>query len=202
MKDVICHYDELIKENNDPFRDPEYLKKYMEKWDGQRFFDCMGLDKTKSVLEIGIGTGRLAVKAAPLCRVLYGIDISPKTVKRAAENLSAYDNIKLICGDFMTYEFSMSFDVIYSSLTFMHIEEKFRAVKKAASLLNDGGRLVLSLDKSKDEFIDMSIRTIRIYPDNPTDTVGFMVAAGLMPTARFETEYAYVLAAEKHFQPR
>ena len=32
--DVQTHYDLLIKENNDPFRDPPALRKYMESWDG------------------------------------------------------------------------------------------------------------------------------------------------------------------------
>lgn len=65
--DVILHYDLLIDEGNDPVHDPEPLQDYMNKWDGQDFINAMQLDKTKSVLEIGVGTGRLAVRVAPLC---------------------------------------------------------------------------------------------------------------------------------------
>ena len=54
--DVIEHYDKLIDEGNDPFHDPKSLRDYMDKWDGQRFIDALSLDKTKSVLEIGVGT--------------------------------------------------------------------------------------------------------------------------------------------------
>ena len=63
--DVIEHYDKLIDEGNDPFLDPKPLRDYMDKWDGQRFIDALSLDKTKSVLEIGVGTGRLAVRVIP-----------------------------------------------------------------------------------------------------------------------------------------
>ena len=66
--DVIQHYDLLIEENNDPFRDPPVLQEYMCQWDGELFLDAMKLTGEKNVLEIGIGTGRLAVKAAPYCR--------------------------------------------------------------------------------------------------------------------------------------
>ena len=57
--DVIQHYDLLIDENNDPVHDPKPLRDYMDKWDGQSFIDKMELNKDKSVLEIGVGTGHL-----------------------------------------------------------------------------------------------------------------------------------------------
>ena len=73
--DVQTHYDLLIKENNDPFRDPPALRKYMESWDGQVFLDLLELNPSKKVLEIGVGTGRIAEKIAGCCRHLTGIDI-------------------------------------------------------------------------------------------------------------------------------
>lgn len=83
---MVCHYDKLIDENNDPVHDPEPLKAYMDKWDGNEFLSSLKLNKQSSVLEICVGTGRLAVRTAPLCRRFCGIDISPKTINRAAEN--------------------------------------------------------------------------------------------------------------------
>ena len=82
---IATHYDILIDENNDPVHDPEPLKEYMDKWDGQDFINNMNLNFDKSVLEIGVGTGRLAVRVAPLCKSFCGIDISPKTIERARE---------------------------------------------------------------------------------------------------------------------
>lgn len=87
MNDVVKHYDALIDENNDPVFDPEPLKEYMDNWDGQKFIDEMMLAPNKAVLEIGVGTGRLAIRVAPHCGEFIGIDISPKTVNRARENL-------------------------------------------------------------------------------------------------------------------
>ena len=75
---VIEHYDKLIDENNDPVYDPEPLKEHMNKWDGQVFIDAMKLDKTKTVLEIGLGTGRLALKTIPFCKEFVGIEVEPK----------------------------------------------------------------------------------------------------------------------------
>ena len=197
MENVIEHYNKLIDENNDPVHDPKPLRDYMDKWDGQKFIESMQLDKNKSVLEIGVGTGRLVMKVAPNCKRLVGIDISPKTIERAFENLSSHLNVALICGDFMSFEFDDQFDVIYSSLTFMHIEDKASAIQKIASLLDNNGCFVLSIDKNQSDFIDMGTRRVKIYPDNPTDICHFIANANLEPTDQFETENAHVIVSKK-----
>ena len=197
MNDVIYHYDKLIDENNDPVHDPKPLRIYMDKWDGEKFIESMQLDKSKSVLEIGVGTGRIAIKVAPLCKALYGIDISSKTIQRANENLSVHQNVNLICDDFMSFEFEEHFDVIYSSLTFMHIKDKLCAIKKIGSLLNDEGFFVLSIDKNQNEFLDTGTRKIKIYPDNPTDICEFILESNLKLIDQFETEHAYVILSKK-----
>ena len=110
--DVKTHYDMLIDENNDPFRDLPELQEYMNTWDGNPFLEALELSQNKSVLEIGIGTGRIAVKVAPCCFKLTGIDISPKTIDRAKDNLKEYGNIFFVCSDFNSHEFEETFDVI------------------------------------------------------------------------------------------
>ena len=162
MKNLIAkHYDALLSEGNDPVHDPEPLKAYMDKWDGQIFIDKMKLDKTKSVLEIGVGTGRLAVKVAPVCKHFTGVD------------------------------------VVYSSLTFMHIEEKQRAVNKIFSLLENGGRFVLSTDKNQSDTIDAGFTKIKVFPDKPDDTKMYIEKSGLHIEEHYETEFANVFVAVK-----
>lgn len=195
-KNVVNHYDIMIDQNNDPVHDPEALKQYMDKWDGARFISKMNLNKKLSVLEIGVGTGRLAVRTAPLCGKFCGIDISPKTINRAAENLKEYNNVSLIHGDFLSYSFTCSFDVIYSSLTFMHIKDKQAAIDKAASLLFDEGSFVLSIDKNQDEYIDTGASKIKIYPDNPNVISSCIKKAEMTIEDFFETEFAYIFCAK------
>ena len=195
--DIVRHYDLLIDENNDPVHDPKPLRDYMDKWDGQAFIDRMELDKNKSVLEIGVGTGRLAVRVAPLCGEFYGVDISSKTIERATENLADFKNVGLTCADFLSYEFGRAFDVVYSSLTFMHIEDKQRAVNKIAGLLNDAGRFVLSIDKNPSAFIDTGTRKIRIFPDTPVEMAKCIRTAGLTILNQYDTEFATIFVAQK-----
>ncbi len=195
--DVITHYDNLIYESNDPFRDAPELQKYMDKWDGQPFIDSMELDCTKSVLEIGIGTGRIAAKVAPYCKSLTGIDISPKTINRASENLSDIKNIELVCADFSVHEFKEKFDVIYSSLTFMHFSDKRQLIFKVESLLASGGIFCLSIDKNQSEYIDMGTRKLRIYPDTREYTAKLIQESGMVIVDIYELEFAHIFVCKK-----
>lgn len=196
-REIIEHYDMLVDENNDPVHDPKQLRDYMNKWDGGLFLNSMELDQFKSVLEIGCGTGRLAVQVAPLCAKFCGIDISPKTIQRAKENLSMSNNVMLICDDFMEHSFDSSFDIIYSSLTFFHFQDKQAAIYKTASLLNENGRFILSLSKNQDAYIDMGERKILIYPDDYSVMKKYITNAHLNLIKCFETEFAYILTIIK-----
>lgn len=194
---VIDHYDQLIEENNDPFRDSPVLQEYMSKWDGQIFLDSLCLSPGKKVLEIGIGTGRIAAKAAPYCLKLTGIDISPKTIERAKENLSHFDNLELICSDFSNHAFTETFDIIYSSLTLMHFKDKQHFISKVDSLLNIGGTFCLSLDKNQNDSIDMGTRKLIIYPDK-LDTIITLISLSTMKiVTQYETEFAHIIVCSK-----
>ncbi len=197
MLDVIRHYDLLIDEGNDPARDPAELQTYMNQWDGEPFQRALMLEGRQSVLEIGVGTGRLALRTAPMCRYFTGIDLSPKTIVRAQENLAHLPNVTLRCGDFLTEAFAETFDVIYSSLTFMHIEDKQAAVNRIASLLVTGGRAVISLDKNQEEYIDYGTRKVRVYPDAPQAIANLFVEAGMTILPLIETEFAHIIVAER-----
>lgn len=191
------HYDRLAEEGHDPVYDGPILRQYMDRWDGPAFIDALGLTGQENVLEIGVGTGRLAVRVCPACGHFTGIDLSPRTIKAAQSNLSEFGNASLICGDFLDHPFREWYDVIYSSLTFMHIARKQAAIEKAASLLNDGGRFVLSICLEPKDILDFSIRKIRLYPDHPRDIEKWLTESDFKEIKSFLTDFAVVFTAMK-----
>ncbi len=199
MTDVSRYYDILIDEGQDPVHDPEPLKAYMDKWDGRIFIDKMQLDESKSVLEIGVGTGRIAVKVAPCCRMFFGIDISFKTIEKAKKNIKVglFKKPSLVCADFLEYDFCEKFDVIYSSLTFLHIQDKQKAFEKTDSLLNDDGIFVLSIDKNQDEYLDTGTTKIKVYPDNPDAVKKYAKNTSLTLVEEYEAEFAHIFIFRK-----
>lgn len=188
---LIEHYDLLIDENNDPVNDSLELKNYMNKWDGDRFIESLNLDETKIVLEIGVGTGRIALKVAPFVKKFVGIDISPKTIKRAKEHLFS-DNVELICADFNKYLFNEKFNIIYSSLTFMHFSDKLLVLNKIKSLLAENGRLILSINKSLEKYIDMETRKLEIYPCSKEEMEQYLLDSKFTIIEQYEVEFAWI----------
>lgn len=192
-----AHYDALVIEGNDPVYDPEPLRAYMQKWDGSVFMERLALNGTQRVLEVGVGTGRLAVRVAPRCRSFVGVDLSSRTIARARENLAAFSNVRLIEADFLSQAFEGTFDVIFSSLTFMHICEKDAAFRKVYALLAPGGRFVLSIDKNHSEWLECGQRRVRLFPDVPKETENRLKRAGFHVESRDETEFAYIFTGYK-----
>lgn len=124
------HYERLIEEGNDPVHDSTLMQEYMSRWDGPEFYRALGPCIDKRVLEVGVGTGRLAkIILDKGCKYFTGIDLSPNTIVRAKTNLSSFENCDLFVEDIEQYQKPSCFDVAYSVLTFMHIKNKEIALK-------------------------------------------------------------------------
>ena len=194
LESVAMYYDLLADEGNDPVNDPEPLRSYMDRWDGDEFIALTELRPTDNVLELGVGTGRLALRIAPRCAHFVGIDISKKSIELARRHLADLDNVSLHEADIADFKYSTKFDVIYSSLVFMHIEKKREVIERIPSMLKPGGRFVLSIDKSSDRYIDLGTRRIAIYPDDPLLTEEYLRSSGLTLTHHLSTPFAHIFS--------
>lgn len=87
--------------------------------------------------------------------------------------------------------------MIYSSLTWMHFRDKQAVMDKTAALLKEPGRFVLSVSKDRDDTIDYGTRTIRVFPDDPSEIRSQIENSGLRLLRTIETEKAYIFVAEK-----
>jgi ubiquinone/menaquinone biosynthesis C-methylase UbiE len=194
---LINHYDLLIDENNDPVLDPIELKEYMDKYDGPSFINVLNITKDSEVLEIGVGTGRIALKIVDKCLSFVGVDISSKTINRAKEHLKKYKNVKLICSDFNDLKINNKFDIIYSSLTFMHFENKLNVLKKIESLLKMDGRVVITINKELEDYIDYGTRKIKIYPISKDDFCFLIDQTNFKLLQIIEVELSNIFILEK-----
>ncbi len=197
LLNVSQHYDHLIRAGNDPVSDPAPLRAYMDKWDGDLFFEILALQKVDKVLEIGVGSGRLAMRTAPLVQEFHGIDLSKETLEKAKEHLGNAVNISLYHGDFLDYTFDSSFTVIYGSLVFFHFKDKTRAFSRAWDLLLPGGRFVLSIDKNQQDILDMGDYQVQLYPDKKEEILAFGTATGFRVEVQKETEFAWIFSFVK-----
>ena len=198
MISVSKHYDLLIENGNDPVLDGKLLSEYMNKWDGEEFINLLDLDKNKTVLEIGCGTGRIAKKIVDLCKIYVGIDVSQKTINVARNHFKKETNATFIEGDFLNYDFTKMYDVICSTLTFMHIQDKEYALTKIFSLLKQGGKAVLSIDKNQQTYINTGYSRITIFPDTPNTICGLLRQIGFSNIEVKEIEFAHIISCIKN----
>lgn len=179
------HYDLLIDEiddpahpQTDPFYDKGLLRAWMEQADGPAFWQALGDVRGQAVLEIGVGTGRVARKVLEQgCAKLTGIDISSKTLERARRNLAAYPDVELLLCDAEEFIREEAFDAACCVWAFFHIANQRRALENIIASLKPGGRVVLSLETG-DEWLDYGPRRIRQYPVRPDEVVHYLAALG------------------------
>jgi len=164
------HYERMIREIDDPDHpvcDPfcaGFVKDWQSRWDALAFYEALGDVRDKDVLEIGVGTGRVAKNVLDLgCARLVGIDISPSTIERARSNLSDYQNVELVVAAIESFRRDISFDVAYSVLTFMHVEHKRTALSNIVASLRFGGHLALSVSYDGD-WLDYGSRRVKLFP--------------------------------------
>ena len=171
---TLDHYERLIDEGNDPSKDDPMMQSYMARWDGPAFCEALGDLSGKRVLEVGVGTGRVARQVLRRgCGWLMGVDVSPKTVARARSNLADHRNVELVVGDIGGFVRPESFDVAYSVLTLMHVEDQARALGNIVASLRPGGRVVLSIDHAG-EWLDFGNRKVRLHPAGAGDYVSWL----------------------------
>ncbi len=107
-----------------------------------------GLKPGEKVLDLGTGTGSLAVEAARLVGPtgnVTGIDISPDMLSLARRRVveSAHTNIELRQGraeDVPAKD--ATFDVLLASLSLMYVIDRAAAAREARRVLRPGGRFV------------------------------------------------------------
>lgn len=179
------HYDRLAEMGNG-LNDPPTAQEYMTRWDGPPFWNAIGDLREKDVLEVGIGVGRIACQLLKYgCRSLTGLDISPKTIEAARSQLSDFSNVKLILDDITEFCQPASFDIVCSVLTFMHVQDKRKALENIVNSLRPGGHLVLSIDNASDSF-DFGDWMVQLHPWAPEryaealNSIG-CVGVGLIP---------------------
>jgi ubiquinone/menaquinone biosynthesis C-methylase UbiE len=110
--------------------------------------DSSGVKDGNMVLDIGCGTGFLSLKFLQKADCLiYGIDNSSEMLeifKSKIEKFDLSEKISLELGDAENLDFgNKKFDIIASTVTLHHVENKYPIIKKIYELLKPDGKFVL-----------------------------------------------------------
>ncbi len=129
---VADHYDNFYRHREDQFCIADYCKKHMP--------------GAKTVLEFGVGQGRLAIPLAKAGFSVTGIDSSQRMLDRLAKATVGLD-VTGVRGDFTTPIELGTFDIVIigNSTLFMVVtqEGQMATLQQAAEYLSPDGRLII-----------------------------------------------------------
>jgi ubiquinone/menaquinone biosynthesis C-methylase UbiE len=108
----------------------------------------LGLDQDATLIDLGAGTGRLALAAAPICRRVIAADVSTAMLDRlrVAADAAGVTNLELVRAGFLSYAHTGEpADFVYSRHALHQIPDVWKAVAltRIAGTLRPGGVLLL-----------------------------------------------------------
>jgi SAM-dependent methyltransferase len=108
----------------------------------------LGLDQASTLVDLGAGTGGLALAAAPVCRRVVAVDVSPAMLAalRSRAGELRLDNVECVHAGFLSYVHQGEpADFVYSRHALHHLPDFWKAValRRVAEMLRPGGVLHL-----------------------------------------------------------
>ena len=144
--------------------DPTYVAAYDRKAgfdpaDDVALVRRLGLDEKATLVDLGAGTGVLALAAAPHSRRVVVVDVSPAMLDAARTEATrlGIDNVEFVQAGFLSYEHAGEpADFVYSRNALHHLPDFWKAIAldRIAGFLRPGGvfrlcDLVFSFDPSE-----------------------------------------------------
>jgi ubiquinone/menaquinone biosynthesis C-methylase UbiE len=131
----------------------------------ERLFWMLRIARTDDVLDLGCGTGHLALEIRQLTdgRVV-GIDLSPEMIALARG--AAPQGIEFITGAAEDLEMPGRFDAVFCNSAFQWFRDAPRAIGNCFAALRPGGRMVMQAPATR-EYCPNFVRAVVTLADDP-----------------------------------
>ncbi len=108
----------------------------------------LGLNENHTLVDLGAGTGTFTLAAAPYCRRVIAVDVSPSMLAVLYEKAvrMRITNVDCVQAGFLTYQHhDQPADFVYSRNALHHLPDLWKAValQRISDLMNPGGVLCL-----------------------------------------------------------
>ncbi|MGH2457675.1 MAG: class I SAM-dependent methyltransferase [Chloroflexota bacterium] len=104
----------------------------------------LGLEPSGTLVDLGAGTGAVALAVAPFCRRVVAVDVSAPMLAALAEHARQHEvtNLECVRAGFLTYaHLGDPADVVYSRHALHHLPDFWKAIslERIAAMLRPGG---------------------------------------------------------------
>ena len=154
IKILVLNKNERVKKNEwfeDWFNSEYYHLLYQNRSQNEanlfikKIVQNLKLDAEATVLDLGCGKGRHALKMSSFFKSVHGLDLSENNIKTA--NSYKKDNMKFFIGDMRNFNHTTSYDYIFNLFTsfgyFNTIEENLDVLKCIHRQLKNNGHLLV-----------------------------------------------------------
>ncbi len=120
------------------------LKAGVDPTEELRNLQGLGLSRSSTLVDLGAGTGALALAAAPHCRRVVAVDISPAMLAALRHRATQLEltNLECVQAGFLTYQHTGArADFVYSRHALHQLPDFWKAValRRSADVLRPGG---------------------------------------------------------------
>lgn len=126
--------------------DYDRKESYLDSFEKNKLLPLLGDLKEKKVLDVGAGTGRLAIRLAKLGANVTALDVSEKMLKEIKKKLKRnLAEIKTVVDDCESLPFEdESFDVVVSAFHIVHLKDPRRFFDEIYRVLKPGGKFLVT----------------------------------------------------------
>ncbi|MEM9314414.1 MAG: class I SAM-dependent methyltransferase [Pseudomonadota bacterium] len=111
------------------------------------------LDRERTVLDFGAGTGLLCGHVAPRVARVVAVDISEAMLERLAAKPIMRGRVEICCRNLLEQPLDERFDLIVSTMTMHHVEDTVAVARTFHDHLVPGGRIAIAdLDREDGSF--------------------------------------------------
>lgn len=113
--------------------------------------------KGENILDVGCSQGITSILLGKQGKNVIGIDAEDEQIKYANEDKKKQGldkNVEFVCGDFSNYKFNKTFDTIVMGEILEHLFNPKLFIDRAVELLNEDGRLVITVPFGINPFPD------------------------------------------------
>lgn len=133
-KDLVAGYDE----QHDSFRNFAQ--------EAHKIAKSLGLSKDSIILDIGCGTGGLAIHLARICKHVYAVDVSETMIAVITDKIQKQDlkNVSPIQAGFLTYQHEEeALDAIVANIALHHLPDFWKQITlcRLYDFLKPGGKM-------------------------------------------------------------